>query len=317
METKSLVAAAGVWLALCGPPLSADTGLLEPSRENEQILLEAWREEQRSGRVSVGMARIGSRLGALYYDLGRYDDAEAFFRKSLSIWPLYALTNPAEYAASTNALATLLLDQRRHQAAEALYRKTMPEWRDRLPSGDPTLARCWSNSGSIQLMKGKREEAARLFELALRMIEQALGAEHPNLIPELNNLAVVYARIGRMAEAGALLERAIEIDARGGQRAGVAALSSKLNMAELLCRQGKFAESDALYLATLAEAQENLGGEHPIVAEIATQYAESLRRMDRKSDAKRLDRFARERRKAQSFTNGFTVNVGDLRDGRD
>ena len=87
--------------------------------------------------------------------------------------------------------------------------------------------------------------------------------------------------------------------------------------AELLCRQGKYAESDALYLATLAEAQENLGGEHPIVAEIATQYAESLRRMDRKSDAKRLDRFARERRKAQSFTNGFTVNVGDLRDGRD
>lgn len=317
METQSLAAAALIWLALCGPPLSADTGRLEPSRESEQILLDAWKEDQRNGRVSVGMARIGHHLGALYYDLGRYDEAEAFFRKSLSIWPLYAVSHPAEYAASTNALATLLLDRRRHHAAEALYRKTMPEWRDRLPPDDPTLARCWGNLGSVQLMKGKQEEAARLFALALRIIEQTLGAEHPDLIPELNNLAVVYARIGRMAEAGALLERVIEIDARNGQRAGVATLSSKLNMAELLCRQGKFAESDALYLATLAEVQENLGGEHPIVAEAATQYAESLRRMDRKSDAKRLDRFARERRKAQSLTNGFTINVGDLRDGRD
>src|SRR6185295_1855286 len=54
--------------------------------EAEKAALAAIQEAEKSGLAEIMMARSWNNLGALYYDVGRYAEAEGVFQRATNLW---------------------------------------------------------------------------------------------------------------------------------------------------------------------------------------------------------------------------------------
>jgi tetratricopeptide (TPR) repeat protein len=127
-------------------------------------------------------------LGNIYHNLGRYEEAEAAYRKAIDLDP--------ENAYPWNGLGTVYADLGRHADAEAAYRQAIDL--------DPDYAAPWNNLGSFYGQQGRYEEAEAAFR-------KAIDLDPENAYP-WNNLGTVYHNLGRYEEAEAAYRQAIDLD---------------------------------------------------------------------------------------------------------
>src|SRR5215471_14115224 len=92
--------------------------------EAEKAGLAAIAEAERSPRQS-DLAASWNNLGALYYDTGRYAEAEKLFEQALHLWDNLVLTRNPEVGRSMGNLALLYLKTGRHKEAEALLTRVL------------------------------------------------------------------------------------------------------------------------------------------------------------------------------------------------
>jgi tetratricopeptide (TPR) repeat protein len=130
----------------------------------------------------LGLAHIGSCLSAL----GRYQDAEAYFRKSLA---------GLDDATTHYNLGLLMSMTGRLPDAEREYRRALVL--------DPAHADARGNLGPLLARMGRAREAAD--EL------RRLVADDPENVSALTNLGVVLLQQGRAAEARRYLEDALRL----------------------------------------------------------------------------------------------------------
>jgi len=130
----------------------------------------------------LGLAHIGSCLSAM----GRYQEAEGYFRRSLA---------GLDDATTHYNLGLLMSMTGRLPDAEREYRRAI--------ALDPAHADARSNLGPLLVRMGRTREAAD--EL------RRLVADDPENVSALTNLGVVLLQQGRGAEARPYLERAVEL----------------------------------------------------------------------------------------------------------
>ena len=70
-------------------------------------------EAENSGRQDAALAQSWNNLGALYYDTGRYAEAEALFQKSVQLWEKIGGLDHTEYVQGLSNLADLYLRTKR------------------------------------------------------------------------------------------------------------------------------------------------------------------------------------------------------------
>ncbi len=172
----------------------------------------------------LALAHIGSCLSAL----GRYDEAERYFRRSLA-----GLDD-----ATTHYNVGLLHGHRRDDLdeAEREYRRAM--------AIDPAQADARGNLATLLVRTGRHAEAVR--EL------RQLVADDPENVVALTNLGVALIEQGRAAEARRYLEEALRLAPgmpqavealRAEWRRAVRALASSLEpLASDVCLPGRFPE---------------------------------------------------------------------------
>jgi tetratricopeptide (TPR) repeat protein len=130
----------------------------------------------------LGLAHIGSCLSAL----GRYQDAEDYFRKSLA---------GLDDATTHYNLGLLMSMTGRLPDAEREYRRALML--------DPAHADARGNLGPLLARMGRAREAAD--EL------RRLVADDPENVSALTNLGVVLLQMGRASDARMYLERAVQL----------------------------------------------------------------------------------------------------------
>jgi len=130
----------------------------------------------------LGLAHIGGCLSAL----GRYDEAEQYFRKSLA---------GLDDATTHYNLGLLMSMTGRLADAEREYRRAL--------ALDPAHAGARGNLGPLLVRMGRTREAAE--EL------RRLVADDPENVSALTNLGVVLMQQGRAGDARPYLERALQI----------------------------------------------------------------------------------------------------------
>jgi len=127
----------------------------------------------------------------LHYELGRYTEAEAAYRRSIEIDPTY------KYA--WISLGRLLADRLgQYEEAETAFRRSIEI--------DPTYKYAWNSLGRLLAERlGQYEEAETAFRRAIEI--------DPKNAFAWTNLGILLARrLGRYEEAETALRRAIEID---------------------------------------------------------------------------------------------------------
>ncbi len=199
--------------------------------------------EKALGPEHPDVATSLNNLALLYYNQGKYADAEPLYKRALAIKEKALGPEHPSVATSLNNLAALYRVQGRYAEAEPLHKRALAIREKALGPDHPYVATSLNNLALLYDDQGKYTEAEPLYKRALAIWEKALGAEHPEVANSLNNLAGLYDTQGRYAEAEPLHQRALAIreKALGPDHPHVA--QSLENYAALLRKTGRGTEA--------------------------------------------------------------------------
>lgn len=236
-------------------------------------------------------------LGRVYKGLGRYAEAEGFFRTSLAQRRALYGEESAEVAESMNDLGHLLTlwggKEDVYGEAEQWLRSALALRKRLLGPEHVEVANTLNNLAGALIHQGNHAEAEALYREALALRKRLLGEEHPDVAQTLNNLAGSLALQGDYAEAETLYREALALRKRllGDDHPDVAQTLNDL--AIVLDVQGKYPETEAMLRDALAIQRKLLGEEHPVIADMLNNLGVLLRTQgNRYAEAEALHRQA-------------------------
>jgi tetratricopeptide (TPR) repeat protein len=229
-----------------------------------------------------------SRLAGLYYDQGRYSDAEPLLIRALAINEQQLGANHPDTATSLYNLAVLYKAIGRYSDAESLLVRAMAIKEKQLGANHPTTAVILNSLASLYKLIGRYIDAEPLYLRALAINEQQLGVDHPNTATSLNDLAGLYELIGRYSDAETLYIRALAINEKqlGANHPNTA--TSLNNLALFYCLIGRYSDAETLYVRALAISEQQLGANHPDTATSLNNLAGLYELIGRYGDAEIL-----------------------------
>jgi len=148
-----------------------------PEPEAEIIVAEMVKE---LGQIEVQTASSLNNLAALYESMGRYEEAEPLYVRSLSIWEQQLGADHPSTATSLNNLAALYESMGRYAEAEPLYVRSLSIREQQLGAYHPDTATSLNNLAALYESMGRYEEAEPLYLRALEIFLNLLGENHPN-----------------------------------------------------------------------------------------------------------------------------------------
>jgi predicted Zn-dependent protease len=143
--------------------------------------------------VSPEIPALHSNLGALYFTLSQWEDAEREFRKALAIKP---------YAPGYSNLGTVLFFKGNYADAARQFEEATKL--------QPTNHVMWGNLGDARgQIEGERERAREAFQKAYSLASQQLVL-NPEDVQLRKSYALYLAKLGRAKEAWTEIEAAIQ-----------------------------------------------------------------------------------------------------------
>jgi serine/threonine-protein kinase len=179
-------------------------------------------------------------LASLLAEGGRYDEAEALFRRALAIKRrLPEAAGAAGLAASLNGYATLLATRGRLDEAEALYREALLARRAAHGPVHPEVSSALNNLANVLAERGSRDEAQSLYAEDLALRRKLYGDGDPRVAVALNNEAMLRQERGDAAGAVPLFREALAIFRRAVGDAHPNVAVARRNLAAALAARGE------------------------------------------------------------------------------
>jgi tetratricopeptide (TPR) repeat protein len=275
----------------------------------EKLLLTALNETAHFAPQDSCRATVLSDLGAVYTELGRFQEAERCLKRANEIWRKALAPDHILLARSTNNLAALYVDARQYAKAEGTGIRALVTRLESSRPDDPDVATLFATLAVLDSAQRRYADAERCYKRAL-VIWEKFEPNSLETIQVLTGMGVLHRRTGSNAEALSCYERALLI----------AKTSLPLEhpmWAILLVNVGRLhgpVEAESFYTRALAIAENALGTEHHLVGEILALYAKALRDMKRTAEAKKCEQRSKAILEAASREgiSRYTVEIGDL-----
>ncbi|MEM9388364.1 MAG: serine/threonine-protein kinase [Pseudomonadota bacterium] len=218
-----------------------------------------------------------SGLGELYRNVGRYEDAETLFRRSLREYEALGLGRTLAASSVLTGLGEVLRQQGRLAEAEGFYADALALRREAYPDGDPALTQSMNNYALILWRKGRPAAAEPIFREALAAYRRQLSGDHPRIAAVLHNMGLVYRDLGRYEDALAAATESLTIKrARLGDDHWRMANAYR-NLAGIHHAKGELAVAEARYREAMATRVAAVGEEHIAVHIDRISLADVLR----------------------------------------
>jgi tetratricopeptide (TPR) repeat protein len=163
--------------------------------------------EQTKGTNDPAVALCAKNLGALYRNLGRYEEAERYYRRALRIREDFQPPMHAEVATSLHDLAVLYYRQQRVDDARQYCQRALAVW-EKMPEPDEhKLLLNLENLTGLECEQGNYAAARPLCRRAITLREKLWGTNHAELPKWLEQYREVLRKLNETAEAD-------EVDAR-------------------------------------------------------------------------------------------------------
>ena len=296
--------------------------------EAEKQFTAAAKEAEQLGPQDPRLATTLNSLAETHRAQGRFEEAETFHKRALSIREKALGPGHAATAQSLNNLAAIYKAQRRYAEAIPLLKRALeinekllgrdhpdlaPDLKSlaelyRLQGRDseaetlerrsqmrrePTVSAdaLWQSyiaAGGRAYQQGNYTEAERQWGSALKEAKR-FGRQDPRLATSLNNLGELYRLQGRYAEAEQHYKWALAVLEKALRPAHPQVATSLNNLAALYHAQGRYAGAEQLYKRSLAIKEKALGPDHPSVAATLENYVALLREVGRTDDADKME----------------------------
>ena len=233
------------------------------------------------------VAAVANGIGALRWQQGRLDEAEAAYGRALHI-DERAATDSAGIARALMGLGVVSWQRSRFAPAETLMKRSIAVQEQHLGPDDPAVAKSLNNLGGVYWSMERYADALAIYEHARKILERTLDPSHPDLASMYNNIAETYWKLGRFADAESLFHRSLAMYEKRLAPGNPTLAVTLHSMAGLLRDEGKSAEAEAAYHRALEIRVRALGPTNDLVRETSTALAELLRGRGRAREADSL-----------------------------
>jgi tetratricopeptide (TPR) repeat protein len=250
--------------------------------------LESALGDARAANDSSAVAHVLEEMGAFDDGIGHFSEAESHFRDSLRIWCERLGPEHPSLVRVINRLAAVYLETGQPGKAERLG---LTQWRERVEAANPSsddLLPLLQNLATLDSIRGRFTEALNRFQQALNLVERRRGygsAEHAATLNDLG-LACLRAKQSDSAIQHLSLSVALWEKLRGPEALNVGLAAYNLGLAyESAGCQGK---AEFQMRRALAISEKSSGPASLRTATILQSYAQLLRKLHRKAEAKKI-----------------------------
>jgi tetratricopeptide (TPR) repeat protein len=223
--------------------------------------------------------------GELYTRLERYDEAERFLQRALSIREK-GLEN-ADAARTICALGKLNQGRGNRDKAERLYRQSLAIREKVLGRDHPDVAESLSGLAGVLSLK-RIDEAERLARRSLSIREKALGENHPDVAESLSRLVEVTLETGKPSEIESYLRRAVSIRETSLGQAHPDLAESLINLGVFFDKRSQCRDAEEPIRRAITIIEKAYGANHPVVARANLALASVIAGQGRTSDFEEL-----------------------------
>jgi len=237
------------------------------------------------------LAMTYNRLGLLLTNLGQFREADRDFQRAVQIYERIGEKSKA-YAEVIYNLANLYAQWRRYGQARKLAERLLDILSGTIPEDHPDFLEAMRLWGDLERAGGRYREAEALQRQTLAIWNRHPETNGTYIAMALGSLAATLVGLKRYDEAKNLIEEALclaEKDA-GPQHPLTGVLLQSLG--ELYVLQRHHAEAAKVLARSLAINERALGPGHETLARANLVYAQVLRKLNRKSEAKEYERRA-------------------------
>jgi tetratricopeptide (TPR) repeat protein len=231
-------------------------------------------------------------IAARLHAAGNYRDAETQYARSIEAWEKAYGTEHPGLVRLLNSLASLYLDSRQFAKSETVTRRSLELQRASpgvMPATDE--ATTFIHLGSVHRALRKLDESESAYLEAEAILQREVPPDRSVIANVWNNLAALYADWGRVERAAFYLERSVT---QLGEDCSQEAAKTLINLAWISNRAGRLGVATNAFSRAADCAREAFGGTHRQTADTLTVYAQFLRARNRKREAARLEREARQ-----------------------
>ncbi|KAK4164656.1 putative kinesin light chain, partial [Cladorrhinum sp. PSN259] len=206
---------------------------------------------------------VGSTFGLLYYEEGRWEEAEKLFMQVMESCKTKLGTDHPDTLRGMANLASTYRKQGRWEEAEKLKVQVMETRKIKLGADHPDTLASIGSLASIYRKQGRWEEAEKLEVQVMETSKIKLGADHPDTLASIGSLASIYRKQGRWEEAEKLEVQVMETSKIKLGADHPDTLTSMNNLAFTWKSQGRHSDALALMEECVQARQRLLGAEHP------------------------------------------------------
>jgi tetratricopeptide (TPR) repeat protein len=226
-------------------------------------------------------------LATVYDALGRYNDAEAGYRRALRAAEESSGKSSSDYALVLGNLGAMYVETGQAARGEKLVREALAIHSAAGRPDELRIAITQNSLAEILLVSGKYREAEPLLTESLAVLEKRPNAWSETALV-LNNLGVVRVYQRNYADGARLLLQSLAtMEERLGPDHPML-LRTLNNVASLANRAGNREEAGEKLRRALDIAERRLGPEHPVYGGLLANYATYLRQGGEKSRARVL-----------------------------
>jgi tetratricopeptide (TPR) repeat protein len=283
--------------------------------EAEQALTALLKDSRRQEPAGVFVAVVLDNLGATEQDLANYVEAERILTEALAQLKRAGDSEGGNAAIVKSHLGETYMEESRYREAEPVLRQSLEMLQnDELVDPEQIAIAMLDLAMAREHTQGTRP-AEELLRQALAILEARRGPDHPIMAAVLGPLSAVLMRAGRYDEALAQTERCWRILSGNPKVGEPDRLNTMSALGTLYSMTGRFREAEFYAEAAVNRAEKIYGPDHPRLGYYLKGYADVLKRENRKSEAKSVEKRSAAilTRNVQANPAWHTVNVNALR----
>lgn len=253
--------------------------------------------EQVSGKDHTDVGEFSNSLAAVYQSLGKYEQAEPLYLKSLAIQQ--KALGKDDHVKVTNILdnlTRLYAEQGRFQKAEIIGKKSLAIKEKKQGKNDISVVISLNNLSSINQAQSRYERADRFNERSLSIMERVMLSEHINAGLALSNIFIrtqltsskndfgIAKGFNQVTDIIALAIAGIYLTDYMLSWFDIGMLASEKRtkkivnntaLASIYHAQGKYAQAEPLFKEVLEINKKELGNDHSNVANSLSDLAKT------------------------------------------
>ncbi|KAL6408074.1 kinesin light chain [Ilyonectria robusta] len=219
---------------------------------------------------------------------GKYEEAEAMYRKTLGPLKQAFGTNDSNVLASMGNLATTLAMNGKSDEAEMVLRETTDLQKQALGEKHPnTLGtmRTLRANFAAQATHMTNEEAEMTLRDEIAVLKQTVGERCPETLEHLTNLATFLSNQGRNEESETISRELIPLLHQELGREHLTTINHMSNFASCLFKQNKWEEAEVIFRKTIPLLQQELGIEGRVTLKTMSNFTNLLGRQGKWEEA--------------------------------